>query len=42
MNGKVFAEHHLRNSQEVATYVSEEAPTAMGRTAVAFYKEGFQ
>ena len=42
MNGHEFSEHLLNISHEAERYISEEAPTVMGKIAVDHFKEGFQ
>lgn len=42
MDGSEFAKHLLDISEEVEQFINDDAPVIMGKTAVDFYKEGFE
>lgn len=42
MNGDEFAQYLLQQSQQVENFTNNDAPVVMGKTAVDFFKEGFQ
>lgn len=42
MNGDNFAQHLIQLSAETEDFTNNDAPIVMGKTAVDFFKEGFQ
>lgn len=42
MDGNYFAEHLLKQAEEIEQFINDDAPVIMGKNAVDFFKEGFQ